>query len=221
MSTPARSGQRAQLRLAVLAGLAQATAELGVARVDDELLSGLRVLDHDHAAVGELVLARVEQADRDDLVASSDWTRIETPAWAIERADAIAHEIVTGIAASGVRVVGDLDALQGVAGVPAPATAADAGPGDDRVPSEIAAELALGVLLAGGAAPEVARSVGASGPASTGKADGRRAAARDPKTGRRSHDLTGVPTRVLARALVRRVRAAAARRVRPPKGKAR
>ena len=83
-----------------------------------------------------------------------DWTRIETPAWAIERADAIAHEIVAGIAASGVRVVGDLDALQGVAGVSAAATPAEPGPGDDRVPSEIAAELALGVLLAGGAAPE-------------------------------------------------------------------
>ena len=69
MSTPARSGERAQLRLAVLAGLAQAAAELGVARVDDELLSGLGVLDDDHAGVGKLVLARIEQPDRDDLVA--------------------------------------------------------------------------------------------------------------------------------------------------------
>jgi hypothetical protein len=149
-----------------------------------------------------------------------DWSRIETPPWAMERADAIAHEIVAGIAASGVRVVGDLDALKGLAvAAPAPATAADPGPGDDRVPSEIAAELALGVLLAGGATPELARpgvSVHASG-----KADGRRAAGRDPQTGRRTYDLTGVPTRVLARALVRRARAAAARHVRPPKGKTR
>ena len=60
--------RRAQLRLAVLAGLAQPAAEVGVARVDDELLAGLRVLDDDHAGVGELVLARVEEADRDDLV---------------------------------------------------------------------------------------------------------------------------------------------------------
>ena len=52
-----------------LAGLAQAVAELGVARVDRELLAGLGVLDHDHARVGQLVLARVEQPDRDDLVA--------------------------------------------------------------------------------------------------------------------------------------------------------
>ena len=62
-------GQRTQLRLAVLAGLAKTTTELGVARVDHELLAGLRVLDHDHAGVGKLVLARVEQPDRDDLVA--------------------------------------------------------------------------------------------------------------------------------------------------------
>ena len=68
MSTPARRVSCAQLRLALLAGLAQATAELGVARVDRELLSGLGVLDHDHAGVGKLVLARVEEADRDDLV---------------------------------------------------------------------------------------------------------------------------------------------------------
>ena len=47
----------------------EAAAELGVARVDDELLAGLGVLDDDHAGVGQLELARVEQADRDDLVA--------------------------------------------------------------------------------------------------------------------------------------------------------
>ncbi len=68
MSTPARSVSCAQLRLTVLAGLAQPMTELGVARVDDELLAGLRVLDDDHAGVGKLVLTRVEEADRDDLV---------------------------------------------------------------------------------------------------------------------------------------------------------
>ena len=62
-------GRRAQLGLAVLAGLAQPVPELGVARVDRELLAGLGVLDHDHAGVGQLVLARIEQPDRDDLVA--------------------------------------------------------------------------------------------------------------------------------------------------------
>ena len=57
-----------QLGLARLAGLAQAMPELGVARVDDELLAGLGVLDDDHARVGKLVLAGVDEADRDDLV---------------------------------------------------------------------------------------------------------------------------------------------------------
>ena len=60
--------QLSQLGLPRLARLAQAMAELGVARVDRELLAGLRVLDHDHARVGKLVLARVDQPDRDDLV---------------------------------------------------------------------------------------------------------------------------------------------------------
>ena len=58
---------RAKLRLAVLAGLASA-AELGIARVHHELLAGLCVLDDDHAGIGQLVLTRVEQTDRDDLV---------------------------------------------------------------------------------------------------------------------------------------------------------
>ena len=153
-------------------------------------------------------------------VPPSDWTRIETPAWAIERADAIAHEIVAGIAASGVRVVGDLDALQGVAGVSSTGDGGGRGPGRRPRPVRDRGELALGVLLAGGAAPKVARSVGARGPPRRGRPTPT-CHRRDPKTGRRSHDLTGVPTRVLARALVRRVRAAAARRVRPPKGQAR
>ena len=47
----------------------EAAPELGVARVDDELLAGLGVLDDDHAGVGQLVLARVDEPDRDDLVA--------------------------------------------------------------------------------------------------------------------------------------------------------
>ena len=70
----------AQLGLAVLAGLAKPVPELGVARVDRELLAGLRVLDHDHAGVGELVLARVEEADRDDLVALGQLQQRTLPA---------------------------------------------------------------------------------------------------------------------------------------------
>ena len=63
-------------------------------------------------------------------------------------------EIVAGIAASGIRVVGDLGrGWQGARGSIAPAKAPvpAAVPVDDWVPSEIAAEMALGVLFAGGA----------------------------------------------------------------------
>ena len=79
----------AQLGLAVLAGLAKPVAELGVARVDRELLSGLRVLDHDHAGVGKLVLARVEEADRDDLVALGQLQQGTLPA---RRGDEVGDE---------------------------------------------------------------------------------------------------------------------------------
>ena len=53
----------------MLAGRSQPVPELVVARVDDELLAGLGVLDDDQPRVGELVLAGVEEPDRDDLVA--------------------------------------------------------------------------------------------------------------------------------------------------------
>ena len=45
----------------------------------DELLAGLRVLDDDHAGVGKLVLARVEQADRDDLVTLGELEQRHAP----------------------------------------------------------------------------------------------------------------------------------------------
>ena len=86
----------------------------------------------------------------------AEWTRIETPQWALEHADAIAREVVAGIAASGIRVVGDLGRLVAAPGSTAPAKAPvpAAVPVDDWVPSEIAAEMALGVLFAGGLAAE-------------------------------------------------------------------
>ncbi len=126
----------------------------------------------------------------------AEWTRIETPPWALERADAIAHEIVAGIVASGVRVVGDLEWLLAASASPVAATvpATEAGSDEDRVPSEIAAEMALGILFAGGLA-DGARSTGSP-------------------AGRNAHDVTGVPSRDLARALAQRARAAGARRVR-------
>src|SRR6476619_933461 len=60
--------RRAQLGLSLLSRLTQAVPELVIARVDGELVAGLRILDHDHARIRELVLTRVEKSDRDDLV---------------------------------------------------------------------------------------------------------------------------------------------------------
>jgi hypothetical protein len=73
--------------------------------------------------------------------------RIETPQWALDSALAIADEVIAGVAASGVRVLGDLEALR------------DAPPGLDgttlpevRIPPAISAALAMGVLEASGVA---------------------------------------------------------------------
>ena len=77
---PGAEGRRAQLGLALLAGSAEPMPELGVARVDGELLAGLGVLDDDHAGVGKLVLARVEEPDRDDLVALGQLQQRPLPA---------------------------------------------------------------------------------------------------------------------------------------------
>ena len=74
-----------------------------------------------------------------------DDPRIETPQWALDRAVAVDREIAPAIRASGVRVIGDLDSLT------QPLTAAEPGPaGPVLVPARVAAEMAVGVLLASG-----------------------------------------------------------------------
>jgi len=85
-----------------------------------------------------------------------DEPRIETPQWALDRATEIAGEIVAGIRASGVRVVGDLDSL---ALPQVSRLEGDALP-DVLVPPEIAARMAMGILVASG----VAREAAAGGP---------------------------------------------------------
>jgi hypothetical protein len=77
-----------------------------------------------------------------------DEPRIETPQWALDRATEIAAEIVAGIRASGVRVVGDLDSLA----VPQVSRLEGDALPDVLVPPEIAARLAMGILVATGAA---------------------------------------------------------------------
>jgi hypothetical protein len=74
-----------------------------------------------------------------------DEPRIETPQWALDRAAEIAGEIVAGIRASGVRVIGDLERLREV-----PRGYAGDTPPPVRIPPEISASMAMGVLAASG-----------------------------------------------------------------------
>ncbi len=75
--------------------------------------------------------------------------RLRTPPWAVERACAVAEEMVGAIAASGVRVVGDLDSLS------RPPEPRDVGtnPVVDVVPPEVVARLGAGLLAAVTAVP--------------------------------------------------------------------
>lgn len=87
-------------------------------------------------------------------VPESDEPRIETPRWALDRVGAVAREMVEAIAASGVRVVGD---LEGLTEVPPSEVVGDRPP-EVRVSPRIAASAAMGVLLASGLARDGSRS---------------------------------------------------------------
>ncbi len=80
--------------------------------------------------------------------APADAPRVETPQWALDKAGAIAREMVDAIAASGVRVIGDLESL---AEVPASGLSGDPQP-PVTVPPAIAATMAMGVLYSSGLA---------------------------------------------------------------------
>lgn len=94
----------------------------------------------------------------------ADEPRITTPAWALERADAIAREIVDGIAGSGVRVIGDLGSLA----VPAASRSGRSGavaslsrpPVADETWAEIGARTAMGIVLASGLARGASATAG-------------------------------------------------------------
>jgi hypothetical protein len=90
--------------------------------------------------------------------------RIETPGWAVERAASVARDIVAGMGASGVRVIGDVQQLAPPAG--AKITAGD-GPGSpatssapDATWSQVGARTAAGILLASGLARGAAAEAG-------------------------------------------------------------
>lgn len=78
----------------------------------------------------------------------SDEPRVETPQWALDAAGVVAREMVAAIGASGVRVVGDLESLTAV---PVSTLAGDRLP-DVPIPADVAASMAMGVLMASGLA---------------------------------------------------------------------
>jgi hypothetical protein len=113
--------------------------------------------------------------------------RIETPQWALDRAGDVAREVVAGITAAGVRVIGELEPLIAV-----PQSGLDG----DRLPEvpvspEIAAWMAMGAVLAGDLA-----AGGGGRP-----------------TGRSMADLSSVPSRHLAKTLAGRARRFVTRRL--------
>jgi hypothetical protein len=77
----------------------------------------------------------------------ADELRIETPEWAVAKAIAMDAEMVPAIRASGIRVIGDLEALTA-----APSSRGEPGRDPVPVPPRVAAEMAVGILLASGLA---------------------------------------------------------------------
>ena len=82
-------------------------------------------------------------------------TRIELPQWAISDTAAVSRAIADGIAESGVRVVGDLDALTWV-----PRSGPRAAVATRGVEPRLAALVTVGALIGGGLVPERSRAPG-------------------------------------------------------------
>ena len=85
-------------------------------------------------------------------VPAPDEPRVATPPWAMDRAGEISREVVAGLAASGVRVLGDLSRL---VEVPPSKLEGDRVPASMSTPA-IAASMSIGVLIAGGFARRAA-----------------------------------------------------------------
>ena len=82
-----------------------------------------------------------------------DEPRIDTPQWALDRSGEIAREMVARIAVSGVRIIGDLEALTVV---PSSGLSGDRQP-DVCIPPDISAAMATGIAVVTGAARGNAR----------------------------------------------------------------
>jgi hypothetical protein len=126
-------------------------------------------------------------------------SRIETPAWAVDRAAEVAAEVVAGIAASGVHVIGDLDQLLDAR----PNAALVAAPTASTMAPAAAAAMATGIAHASGLGPRRTRAT-ADPTAATGPT----------AVNTEIRDLDYLGYRALARTLVRRVRFDLSRAVR-------
>ena len=127
-----------------------------------------------------------------EAVPPADAPRVETPQWALDRAGVVAREIVDAIAATGVRVVGDLESMTEV---PTSHLAGEHQP-PVSVPPSVAASMAMGVLFSSG----LARDTGHKG---DGDQKSWNRATHVPIRGE-PIELVRVPTRDLFSVLVRR-----------------
>jgi hypothetical protein len=163
-------------------------------------------IEHRSQRLGKALLSRVMHFGACQYLKriepDATWPRIEMPQWALERVAPISTEIVDGIAASGVRVIGDLEAL---AQVPPSTLAGERQPPVEVAPM-VAARMAMGVLIASGLARERAPAPADAGVPSLER--GVTPVYQEP------YDLYRVPTFVLAGTIVRRLRASAVRRIR-------
>lgn len=136
-----------------------------------------------------------------------DEQRITTPAWAVERTTVVAREMVAAIAASGVRVVGDLGSL-----TRPPSRVADGEAPEVAITPTVAASVAMGILISSG----LVRGTSGGQPRSRSDADdlGEGKGIPAPSTTTEPFELLRVSTSRLSRVLARRLRAAAKARVR-------
>jgi hypothetical protein len=140
----------------------------------------------------------------------ADEARIELPAWAIPLVEARSRQIVEGIAASGVRVVGSLDTLTAV---PAPTPGAGEPSNGATQPvmvhPDAAAAAMLGLVLASGLARGTA-------PITTAEREGLapdRPLPRAPRPTQEPEELLRVSTLQLCIVILRRTRASVIDRV--------
>ena len=140
-----------------------------------------------------------------------DEPRIELPDWSVEPIREIAAEMVNGIRATGVRVVGDLDDMLAI---PKPRV----GPAPEVLVSpEVAASAALGVLIASGLARGTAELTVDEAVAATDEVS----APQPPPVVNEPPELLRVSSLQMALVILRRARADALSRVRALRGRIR